>query len=76
MYRSIYDSVIRRFVSDYMGSVYELMCQEFQFLYAMVFKKNEKYYCHIYSKNGFTNSLHSLGNNGEVKLITLRDMYE
>lgn len=134
----IYDSVIKRHFSDYMGLVYEQMCKEYLFLYtedlpiilsdigqwwgndakekkevqidivgtpvegkeyiigsckyrnepigvdelellkhyAEVFGKGEKYHYYIFSKSGFTIGLQSLGNKGEVKLITLQDMYE
>ena len=44
--------------------------------YAEVFGKGEKYHYYIFSKSGFTIGLQSLGNKGEVKLITLQDMYE
>lgn len=134
----IYDGVIKRHFSDYMGLVYEQMCKEYLFLYAEdlpiilsdigqwwgndakekkevqidivgtpvegkeyiigsckyrnepigvdelellkhyaeVFGKGEKYHYYIFSKSGFTIGLQSLGNKGEVKLITLQDMYE
>ena len=134
----IYDSVIKRHFSDYMGLVYEQMCKEYLFLYAEdlpiilsdigqwwgndakekkevqidivgtpvegkeyiigsckyrnepigvdelellkhyaeVFGKGEKYHYYIFSKSGFTKGLQSLGDKGEVKLITLQDMYE
>ena len=134
----IYDSVIKRHFSDYMGLVYEQMCKEYLFLYAEdlpiilsdigqwwgndakekkevqidivgtpvegkeyiigsckyrnepigtdelellkhyadVFGKGEKYHYYIFSKSGFTKGLQALGDKGEVKLITLQDMYE
>ena len=134
----IYDSVIKRHFSDYMGLVYEQMCKEYLFLcaedlpiilsdigqwwgndakekkevqidivgtpvegkeyiigsckyrnepigtdelellkhYADVFGKGEKYHYYIFSKSGFTKGLQALGDKGEVKLITLQDMYE
>ena len=134
----IYDGVIKRHFSDYMGLVYEQMCKEYLFLYAEdlpiilsdigqwwgndakekkevqidivgtpvegkeyiigsckyrnepigtdelellkhyadVFGKGEKYHYYIFSKSGFTKGLQALGDKGEVKLITLQDMYE
>ena len=134
----IYDSVIKRHFSDYMGLVYEQMCKEYLFLYAEnlpiilsdigqwwgndakekkevqidivgtlvegkeyiigsckyrnepigvdelellkhyaeVFGKGEKYYYYIFSKSGFTKGLQALGDKGEVKLVTLQNMYE
>ena len=51
---------------------------EFELLkhYAEVFGKGEKYHYYIFSKSGFTKRLQSLGDKGEVKLVTLRDIYE
>ena len=134
----IYDSVIKRHFSDYMGLVYEQMCKEYLFFYAEdlpiilsdigqwwgndakekkevqidivgtpvdgkeyiigsckyrnepigvdelellkhyaeVFGKGEKYHYYIFSKSGFTKGLQLLGDKGEVKLVTLQDMYE
>ena len=134
----IYDSVIKRHFSDYMGLVYEQMCKEYLFLYAEdlpiilsdigqwwgndakekkevqidivgtpvdgkeyiigsckyrnepigvdelelmkhyaeVFGKGEKYHYYIFSKSGFTKGLQAFGDKGEVKLVTLQDMYE
>ena len=134
----IYDSVIKRHFSDYMGLVYEQMCKEYLFLYAEdlpiilsdigqwwgndakekkevqidivgtpvdgkeyiigsckyrnepigvdefellkhyaeVFGKGEKYHYYIFSKSGFTKGLQTLGDKGEVKLVTLQNMYE
>ena len=43
--------------------------------YAEVFGKGEKYHFFIFSKGGFTQGLKSLGDKGEVTLITLDDMY-
>ena len=43
--------------------------------YAEVFGKGEKYHFFIFSKGGFTRSLQTLGDKGEVTLITLDDMY-
>ena len=44
--------------------------------YAEVFGKGSKYYYYIFSKSGFTDELKKLGEKGEVKLITLEDMYD
>lgn len=43
--------------------------------YADVFGKGKKYHFYIFSKSGFTKGLKELGDQGEVKLITLDDMY-
>lgn len=43
--------------------------------YAEVFGKGEKYHYFIFSKGGFTQGLQTLGDKGEVTLITLDDMY-
>ena len=43
--------------------------------YAEVFGKGEKYHYFIFSKGGFTHGLQTLGDKGEVTLITLDDMY-
>ena len=43
--------------------------------YAEVFGKGSKYHYYIFSKSGFTTSLEKLGKQGEVRLITLKDMY-
>lgn len=134
----IYDSIIKRHFSDYMGLVFEQMCREYLFLYAEelpiilsdigqwwgtdakakkevqidivgtpaegqeyiigsckyrnepigvdefqlltryaeVFGKGVKYHYYIFSKSGFTQGLQELGDQGEVKLITLQDMYK
>lgn len=133
----IYEPVIKRYFSDYMGLVFEQMCREYLLRYANdlplilsdvgqwwgtdskakkeiqidivgtpalgneyiigsckyrndpigadelelirhyadVFGKGRKYHFCIFSKSGFTQGLKELGNRGEVKLITLDDMY-
>ncbi len=43
--------------------------------YASVFGKWDKYHYFIFSKGGFTNGLLDAQDKGEVKLITLDDMY-
>lgn len=43
--------------------------------YSEVFGKGEKYYYYIFSKSGFTLSLKEAARNGEVRLISLQDMY-
>ena len=43
--------------------------------YATVFGKGKRYYYYIFSKGGFTEGLRDAANRGEVKLITLDDMY-
>lgn len=43
--------------------------------YADVFGKGKKYHFYIFSKSGFTKGLQELGDMGEVKLVTLDDMY-
>lgn len=43
--------------------------------YAGVFGKGKVYYYYIFSKGGFTEGLREAANRGEVKLITLEDMY-
>ena len=43
--------------------------------YADVFGKGKKYHFYIFSKAGFTKGLQELGDMGEVKLVTLDDMY-
>lgn len=133
----IYDAVIKKHYADYMGHVFEQMCQEYLFLYADdlpiilsdigqwwgndskekkeieidivgtptegkeyligsckyrnepigvdelelikhysdVFGKGEKYYYYIFSKSGFTEGLKTAEDRGEVKLVSLQDMY-
>lgn len=133
----IYEPVIKRYLSDYMGLVFEQMCREYLLRYADdlpillsdigqwwgtdskvkkevqidivgtpvegdeyiigsckyrndpigvdelelirhyadVFGKGKKYHFCIFSKSGFTKGLQELGDRGEVKLITLDDMY-
>lgn len=44
--------------------------------YAEVFGKGDKYHYYIFSKSGFTQGLQELGDKGEVKLVTLEDMYK
>ena len=50
---------------------------EFELLkhYATVFGKGSLYHFYIFSKGGFTDGLHELGEKGEVKLLTLEDIY-
>ena len=43
--------------------------------YAAVFGKGRRYHFYIFSKGGFTDSLLELGKKGEVKLLTLEDIY-
>lgn len=43
--------------------------------YAEVFGKGEKYHYYIFSKADFTQGLQELADKGEVKLVTLEDMY-
>lgn len=133
----IYDAVIKKYYSDYMGLIFEQMCREYLFQYAEdvpvvlsdigqwwgtdpkakkevqidivgtptegneyiigsckyrntpvgvdelellkhyaeVFGKGEKYHYYIFSKVGFTQGLQELAGKGEVKLVTLEDMY-
>lgn len=133
----IYDTVIKKHYSDYMGHIFEQMCQEYLFLYAdelpvilsdigqwwgndskekkeieidivgtptegkeyligsckyrnepigvdelelmrhyaEVFGKGEKYHYYIFSKSGFTRGLKDAADRGEVKLVSLQDMY-
>ena len=133
----IYDAVIKKYYSDYMGLIFEQMCREYLFQYAEdvpvvlsdigqwwgtdpkakkevqidivgtptegneyiigsckyrntpvgvdelellkhyaeVFGKVEKYHYYIFSKAGFTQGLQELADKGEVKLVTLEDMY-
>lgn len=134
----IYDAVIKKYYSDYMGLIFEQMCREYLFQYAEdvpvvlsdigqwwgtdpkakkevqidivgtptegneyvigsckyrnnpigvdelellkhyaeVFGKGEKYHFYIFSKSGFTQGLQDLADQGEVKLVTLEDMYQ
>ena len=44
--------------------------------YASVFRKNGIFYYYIFSKGGFTNSLLEAEKRGEVRLITLEDLYK
>lgn len=44
--------------------------------YADAFGKGQKYYYYIFSKAGFTQGLLELETQGEVKLVTLQEMYE
>ena len=44
--------------------------------YATVFGKGVKYHFYIFSKGGFTEGLLEAQKRGEVKLITLDDMYK
>lgn len=133
----IYDPVIKKHYSDYMGLIFEQMCREYLFLYAEdvpvvlsdigswwgtdskekkeieidivgtsvegkeyvigsckyknapvgidelellkhyadVFGKGEKYHYYIFSKGGFTEEIQKLADNGEVRLVSLQDMY-
>ena len=43
--------------------------------YASVFGKGKKYHYYIFSKGGFTEGLKAEADKGEVKLISLEDMY-
>lgn len=134
----IYDAVIKKYYSDYMGLIFEQMCREYLFQYAEdvpvvlsdigqwwgtdpkakkevqidivgtptegneyiigsckyrntpvgvdelellkhyaeAFGKGDKYHYYIFSKSGFTQGLQELGDKGEVKLVTLEDMYK
>ena len=133
----IYETVIKKHFSDYMGVVFEHMCRQYLFMYAEnvpivlsdigqwwetdskekkevqidivgtpvegnefiigsckyrneligidelkllkhyadVFGKGEKYHFYIFSKSGFTQGLQELADKGEVKLVSLQDMY-
>ena len=44
--------------------------------YATVFGKGKKYHYYIFSKSGFTQGLKELADKGEVKLLTLEDLYK
>ena len=44
--------------------------------YAQVFDKGDRYHYYIFSKCGFTEGLQKLADNGEVRLVTLQDMYK
>lgn len=44
--------------------------------YAQVFGKGDKYHYYIFSKSGFTQGLQEAASRGEVRLITLEDMYK
>lgn len=44
--------------------------------YAQAFGKGKKYYYYIFSKGGFTKGLEELSARGEVKLLTLEDLYK
>lgn len=134
----IYEPVIKKYYSDYMGLIFEQMCREYLFLYAedvpvmlsnigqwwgtdskakkevqidivgtptegneyvigsckyrntpigvdelellkhyaKVFGKGDKYHYYIFSKSGFTQGLQDLADKGEVRLVTLEDMYK
>jgi hypothetical protein len=43
--------------------------------YARAFGKGKIYHYYIFSKGGFTEGLKNAADKGEVKLITLDDMY-
>ncbi|MGN1340738.1 MAG: ATP-binding protein, partial [Oscillospiraceae bacterium] len=43
--------------------------------YASVFGKGSRYHYFIFSKGGFTDGLRQLGEQGEVTLLTLEDIY-
>ena len=43
--------------------------------YADVFGKGKRYHYYIFSKSGFTSALKKLGEQGEVKLVALEDIY-
>lgn len=43
--------------------------------YATIFGKGKTYHYYIFSKGGFTEGLKAAADKGEVKLITLDDMY-
>ena len=43
--------------------------------YASVFGKGNNYYYYIFSKGGFTDGLLQAQERGEVRLITLEDLY-
>ena len=44
--------------------------------YAAVFGKGKNYHYYFFSKGGFTEGLKAAADKGEVKLITLEDMYK
>ena len=43
--------------------------------YAAVFGKGSRYHYYIFSKAGFTEGLENAGQRGEVRLVTLEEMY-
>lgn len=43
--------------------------------YAEVFGKGKGYHYYIFSKSGFANGLKKLAEEGEVRLVSLEDMY-
>lgn len=132
----VYDNVIKKYFSDYMGLVFEKMCQQYLLYYADlsvnitgigqwwgtdnmkkkqvqidivgelleegeyvigsckyrneligvdeykllreysgVFGKGIRYHYYIFSKSGFTEELKTLAAKGEVRLVTLEEMY-
>ena len=44
--------------------------------YASVFGKGNAYHYYIFSKGGFTEGLHAAQERGEVRLVTLQDLYQ
>lgn len=44
--------------------------------YAEVFGKGDRYHFYIFSKSGFTQGLQELADQGEVRLVTLQDLYK
>ncbi|MBO5228636.1 MAG: ATP-binding protein [Lachnospiraceae bacterium] len=133
---NVYDNAVKKYFSDYMGLVFEKMCQEYLLYYAElpinivgmgqwwgtdnikkkqvqidiigelleegeyiigsckyrneligvdeyellreyagVFGKGRKYHYYIFSKSGFTDELKALAAKGEVRLVTLEEMY-
>ena len=59
-----------RFVHEFYGIL--VLIKE----YAEVFGKGKKYHYYIFSKGGFTNGLMELAEKGEVRLVSLEDMYK
>ena len=43
--------------------------------YTSVFGKENNYHYYIFSKGGFTNELFQAQEHGEVRLVTLEDLY-
>ena len=86
-----YHHAVKQHLPDYMGLIFEKMCQDYLLYYsdnlpielseilirdyASVFGQGSNYYYYIFSKGGFTDGLLQAQERGEVKLITLEDLY-